>query len=177
MDLDTLALKYNTDKSSDGHWYTRFYEQIFGPMRMRVESVLELGVADGASLRMWADWFPNARIFGLDMNPVEGEFGPRVVNVTVDQADEQRLLDLFTNEKLEIIIDDASHDQEKTLNSLKYLFPLLQPKGWYVIEDMDPGTFPRKFYNWMELYRSAKTIQFFMDKGDGSWIIFIQKKA
>jgi len=174
--LDDLALKYDTDKSSKGHWYTRYYTQIFGPVREQIGSVLELGVSSGASVRMWKDFFPNALIYGLDINEVVGDYGPRVAFLRCDQADEESLLGAFADAKLEIVVDDASHDQEKTLDSLKYLFPLLQPGGWYVIEDMDTGTFPRKFANWMELYRSAQSIQFFMDRGDGSWIIFIQKK-
>ncbi len=57
MILDELSIKYDTDKGSTGHWYTPYYEQIFGSIRDEVESVVEVGRGSGASLRMWRDYF------------------------------------------------------------------------------------------------------------------------
>lgn len=177
MNLDDLAIKYDTDKSSKCHWYTRQYEQFFESKRFDIESVLELGVSSGASIRMWLDYFPNALVYGLDSNDVIGDYGPRAAFFRFDQANEEHLISSFRDARLELIIDDASHDQEKTLLSLKYLFPLLQPKGWYVIEDMDCNSFLGKFCQWSQPYRCEfKSLQIFLDKGEGSHIYFIQKK-
>jgi hypothetical protein len=177
VNLDKLSLKYHTDKGSGGHWYTKFYTKIFGPIRKNIESMLEIGVSDGASIRMWLDYFPNAWVHGLDINDVTGDFGVRFRFYKFDQADEEGLLSVFLDKKLEIVIDDGSHDEQKTLASLKYIFPLIQPDGWYVIEDMNPNGFPRHFYQWMELYSSYyQSIQFFTDAGNGSHIIFIHKR-
>jgi len=175
MELDALALKYNTDKSSSSHWYTRFYEQVFGLVRMQVESLLEIGAGSGASLRMWADWFPNALIYSVDMNHVVGDFGPRISNVTCEQTEKLTLRSMFENEKLEIIIDDCSHNADKTIETLDIMWPLLQPKGWYVVEDMDTGWFTQHFMPWADARRGFKSIQMFMDKGDGACLIFMQK--
>jgi len=177
MDLDALALKYGTDKSSSSHLYTRFYGQIFGPIRLNIESVLEVGGGSGASIRMWADYFPNALIFSVDQNPITGDFGPRIANITCEQTEKMELWSRFEHEKLEIIIDDASHDREKTIETLEILFPLLQPKGWYVVEDMDIGWFAQNFCAWAAVHPAFKSIQMFLDKGDGACLIFMQKKA
>lgn len=176
MNLDWLARKYGTDKSSSSHGYTQFYEDIFGKIRKRIHSVLELGVSDGASLRMWADWFPEATIYGLDQNK-SSEMHGQIQTFEIEQTNEDRLKQVFHNKYLQIIIDDCSHDQEKTLESLRILFSLLEVGGWYVIEDMDPNSFPRKFSKWMEECQSLyQSISLFLDKGGGSHIYFIHKK-
>ncbi len=175
VDLDALAIKYGTDKSSSSHWYTRFYEHMFGPIRLNVESLLEIGGGSGASIRMWTDWFPNALIFSVDQNAITGDFGPRVSNITCEQTEKLELWGVFEDKKLEIIIDDCSHDADKTIETLDIMWPLLQPKGWYVIEDMDIGWFTQRFMPWADSHRGFKSIQMFMDKGDGACLIFMQK--
>jgi trans-aconitate methyltransferase len=172
MNLDDLALKYDTDKSSKSHWYTHYYEDIFGSIRESVESMLEIGVGGGASIRMWMDYFPNALIYGVDQNKVTGAFGGRVTLFECEQTDET-LVNIFKNEKLEIIVDDCSHDQDKTVQTLNLLFPLLQPKGWYVIEDMDRGM--TKIGQWISEHREVERYHVFSDKGQGSHIYFIRK--
>lgn len=171
MSLDELALKHDTDKSSRSHWYTRFYERMFGGIRENVESLLELGVGGGPSIRMWKDYFPNALIYGVDQNHVVGDFGGRVKLYECEQTDREALEAHFTGVQLEIIIDDCSHDQKKTVASMKILYPLLSDNGWYVIEDMDMGFIePIKF----GLEQGCREAHVFKDKC-GCEIIFIRK--
>lgn len=174
MNLDEQALKYDTDKSSRGHWYTHYYERMFGGLKEHVESLLELGAGGGASIRMWMDYFPNALIYGVDQNDVTGDFGGRVTMFRCDQAD-LHLIEELRESKLEIIIDDCSHEQDKTLQTLTNLFPLLEPKGWYVIEDMDRSSFPVKIGLWIGEHHEVDQVHIFSDKGQGSHIIFIRK--
>ncbi len=62
--LHDLMAKYGSDKAA--HGFCPFYEDFFAPVRMDVKSVLEIGVEDGASIRGWLDYFPNATVWGLD---------------------------------------------------------------------------------------------------------------
>jgi hypothetical protein len=62
--LSDLARKFQTDKVT--HGYTEVYETLFAPIRSRVRKVLEIGVYFGSSIRMWQEFFPNAKIIGLD---------------------------------------------------------------------------------------------------------------
>src|SRR5258706_9775656 len=71
--LPELALYFGTDKWGS-HWYAEHYQSHFGVLRRKRLRVLEIGVggeADsqlgGASLRMWKAYFPNAKIYGLDI--------------------------------------------------------------------------------------------------------------
>ena len=65
--LDKLAEKYKTDKYGKHH-YTKVYYDLFKDRQRSVKKVIEMGIAEGASLRMWRDFFPNAQIYGADID-------------------------------------------------------------------------------------------------------------
>src|SRR5438552_12713312 len=115
MVLDYLALKYDTDKSSRSHGYTTIYEQFLEPIRHNVSSMLEIGIGDGQSIKMWEEYFPNATIYGLDMNGFTPRFPLRSSTTVYQfcQSDQEKLRETFSDKKLEIIVDDASHDEDK----------------------------------------------------------------
>ncbi len=176
MTLDELALEYGTDKSSTGHFYTKHYERIFGSIRMEVESMCEVGIGSGASLKMWRDYFQNAMIYGVDMEHKE-EIGGRVHIIQSEQTDCGTLQDNLKDQKLEIIIEDASHDENKTMQTLGCLWPVLEPKGWYVIEDMNRHSFPTKIGEWyMGRSQQVRQLQILNNNDNGSAIVFIQKQ-
>ncbi len=174
--LDELAVKYDTDKGPASHWYTKHYERMFGAIRLDVESVLEVGVGSGASLKMWRDYFPAAMIHGVDMNQ-QGDMGARIACYDIEQTDCQRLTDYLQDKHLEIIVEDASHEQEKTFKTLDCLWPMLEPKGWYVIEDMDRDSFPPEIGRWYgkrpEMIRELHILN---NRSRGCLITFIQKQ-
>ena len=136
MKLDELALKHGTDKASAIHNYTRYYEQYFEPLRDKPLRILEIGIATGASLRMWREYFPNAEIIGLDKDEAymtkEG-----VITIKGDQSNKRHLLqvaELYT--PFDIIIDDGSHINKDLLLTFETLFVALKSGGLYVAEDL-----------------------------------------
>ena len=48
--------------------YCDIYEKYFNERRHKVTKFI-IGVKDGASLRMWKEYFPNAMIYGVDIDP------------------------------------------------------------------------------------------------------------
>src|SRR6185436_5378648 len=65
--LRELADKYGTDKAT--HGYCERYILYLAPMREAVQRVIEVGIAGGASLRMWRDYFPGLKtLIGIDHN-------------------------------------------------------------------------------------------------------------
>jgi len=137
--LHELAVKHGTDKAC--HGYCPFYEQVFGPYRDRVTKVLELGVKDGASLRMWLDYFPNAHIFGLENgNMGNPDLWPRGDRVTIFAGDQARVPDLWSvvlraGGRFDIILDDGGHTMWQQQLSFAALWPSVRSGGFYVIED------------------------------------------
>lgn len=66
-ELTRLADNYQTDKGTKRHSYTDVYELFFRPIKFKAERIFEIGVRKGASLRMFAEYFPNAVIYGIDI--------------------------------------------------------------------------------------------------------------
>jgi cephalosporin hydroxylase len=159
--LRNLARKYKTDKYDKNHTfpvtgksYIDVYENYFRKTRRDIKNVLELGVLHGSSLRMWRDFFPNAQIFGLDIDPRRVHKEKRIEVFTGSQDDPKALRKLINAAKhFDIIIDDASHVNRMTLASFNGLFGHVTPGGWYVIEDLrcsytrGPGKCPGMAYN------------------------------
>lgn len=165
--LDTIALRYPTDKSSKHHNYTSYYQDVLGQRRAKIRGLLEIGVGlwhkeapqQGPSLRMWRDWLPNAQIVGIDATAAnEIDFGERVAFVNSDQCSQKGLSTALAllNNKVDVIIDDASHINRLTISTFEYLFPKLAPGGIYFIEDTtganDTKSFPGNDYHELEQF-------------------------
>jgi hypothetical protein len=134
--LEALGRKYKPSKRS--HNYLPYYWMHFRDIRHRVERVCEIGLQNDASIRMWEEFFPNAQIFGIDIDPKCQAFeGDRRRVFIGDQGDRdflKRCLDEMAG-PLDIVIDDGSHLVEHQLGSFEVLFPQLSRHGIYAIED------------------------------------------
>jgi len=137
--LDDLAKRHGSDKSSLFHGYTASYERWFGSIRFDVQSVLELGVANGASLRMWRDFFPAAHVQGLDIDPAFMFTEERITTVLGDQED-AAVAQSF--QPTDIIIDDGGHQMAQQIGSFSLYFPLVKRGGLYIIEDLHTSYWP-----------------------------------
>jgi hypothetical protein len=133
--LNELALKFGTDKSSEGFGYCSTYERVFGHLRHEPVKLLELGVCQGASLRMWDEYFdnPDSDIVGIDIDPPETRFGQRV---RVYRSDQAECPDALRDWQPDIVVDDASHDNDKTQASFETWWPFVAPGGFYIVEDV-----------------------------------------
>jgi hypothetical protein len=136
-DLDNLAIKYGTDRLGK-HNYTQLYYKIFGDKRDAIKKVLEIGISLGAGLRMWQDFFPNAKIYGVD-NKDEYIFNEgRIESFKCDASslsDLESVLDK-TGTDLDLVIDDASHRTKDQMFTCETIVPKLKGDFVYVIEDV-----------------------------------------
>ena len=132
VNLNELALKHNTDKA--WHGYTKWYENHFGEYQNLVINLLEIGVASGASMHMWNDWFThrNASFLGIDIvEDTPKNFDNRTSIVIADGTNFD-----WTGPKFDIIIDDGSHTSDDIMRAIDNWWKHLEPGGWYVIEDL-----------------------------------------
>lgn len=147
--LTEIATRHGTDKWA-GHRYAQHYDRHFGPFRDRPISILEIGIggyadprAGGQSLRMWKEYFPHARVYGLDIHDKSSLDEDRIKTVTGSQDDPaclQRLLDLSGG--FDLIVDDGSHVSAHVIAAFSYLFPRLNADGIYAIEDLETSYWP-----------------------------------
>lgn len=141
-ELKKLADKYGSDKGALKHDYTDIYTELFEPIRNLKLNILEMGVDNGASIRMWLDYFPNANIMGLDKDENPGVSDNRYVHLYCSQERGDlyeivsgNLIDDFGSLCFDIIIDDCSHETELTIYSYVALRCLVNNPGLYIIED------------------------------------------
>lgn len=151
--LDELSHNYGTDKNITGHWYTKLYEEYFTPLRESAKNVLEIGVYNGESIRLWKDYFINAEIYGIDIDPEDKKYeGGRQHIFIGDQSDVDFLNTVVDSihYPLDIIIDDGSHRMSDYIVTFNVLFLRLRSQGWYVIEDVNYDGPAETFYEFMQ---------------------------
>ena len=161
-ELTQLADRFGSDKGTrlSAHLYTRVYEKFFNDLRHRPICLLEIGLfrsdIDGRrtvdavegksdarafqapSLKMWSEYFPNAKIFGFDIDDFSDV---KLDRCTIIQGDMSSRSDLdklarTVGQPLDIIIEDASHASHHQQIALGALFPHVRPGGLYFIEDL-----------------------------------------
>lgn len=142
-DLINIGRKYGTDKI--GHGYLDVYHEYFSKFRGKEINILEIGVYNGASMKVWREYFPNANIVGMDVEDKTRIFeslSGKSMFFLGDQGNPDVLENMAqevkkkTGRGFDIIIDDGSHFQYDMIFSFGNLFPHLSSGGVYVIEDM-----------------------------------------
>ena len=151
--------KYGSDKDRNG--YSHLYSILFDHIRFNNMNVLEVGVGTmvqnacssmkgympdsykpGASHRAWNDYFPNSKIYGIDIQP-DTIFEENNIKTFLCSSVEKTNVDSLMsnlNIKFDIIIDDAWHWDDAQKRTLMNLFPYLKDDGLYIIEDIYPGS-------------------------------------
>jgi hypothetical protein len=139
--LTEIANKYGTDKGTTfypSHGFSEIYDDFFINKRNDVLKVLEIGIDKGNSLRMWRDYFPNAIIYGLDVQTHQFFTEERIITSYANQSDIHDLnnfIDEYGGD-FDIIIDDGGHDIIFQQFTLGVLFKYLKPNGVYIVEDL-----------------------------------------
>lgn len=138
--LTELAAKYGTDKLD--HGYIPFYEQ---HLPKEPKRILEIGVKEGRSLAMWAEYFPNTEIHGLDLfsennswdvaEYLESRFGQFNYKLRTGNQCDWRVLEQLRKLDFDVIIDDGSHNSR---DQMMTFFGLFNGKH-YFIEDLHCG--------------------------------------
>lgn len=127
--FDTLYSKrYATDKLE--HKYIGYYNEWFAPYQDEEINLLEVGVQNGHSIKLWKDYFTNAKIYGMEKAEVYG--GDFKCDSTDKEAVDEQLGDL----KFDIIIDDGDHHPESQMKTYMNLKDRLNSGGLYIIEDI-----------------------------------------
>jgi hypothetical protein len=138
--LAQLAAKYNTDKKAGGHGYVKMYETIL--KTIEVNSLLEIGLGSGASMRMWLEYYPNADIycmedFGEENRKIWHGMDGNIEGLKLIKGDSKAIETWKTvPQNLSVIIDDGDHHPQAQLETFLCGFPHLKSGGLYFIEDL-----------------------------------------
>ena len=147
--LTAIAIRHGTDKWGL-HFYTPIYHSLLAPLHDKPVRLLEIGVGGygskylgGSSLAMWAEYFGQGRIVGIDLYEKRLDLGDRVTILQGSQ-DDRAFLDRVVRQHgpFDIIIDDGSHVPVHVATSFHALFPALASGGLYIVEDTQTAYWP-----------------------------------
>lgn len=134
----------STDKN-DWHSYCDwFYDSEFARYRHKPIQLVEIGVLSGGSMYLWAEYFDQAKILGVDYQ-IHQDIPPILplpnINLLIGNAYSDITLGYYP--RMDILIDDGPHTLESQIWTVKNLLSKVLPGGILVIEDVqDPTWFP-----------------------------------
>ncbi len=159
--LCEIAYKYGTDKCPQiYHSYTPFYYELLKDKRESIKKVLELGIGYpgnmrhcpanyhlGASLYMWRDFFPDAQIYGADINPATLFEDDRIKTFLCDQRKGRHIAKLieWSGSDIDLLIDDGSHLAGNQIRTCQRIMPQLKKEVIYIIEDAKRASYIIQF--------------------------------
>ena len=152
------------------HNYTTFYYSIFNELSEKPLRLFELGLGTnnvnlasnmgpygrpGASLYGWREFFPNAQIFGADIDRDILFNTDRIKTFYCDQTNPDIIKAMWEEpvleENFDIIIDDGLHTFDANVCFFENSIHKLNPGGYFIIEDVTIGEyhlFINKFEEW-----------------------------
>lgn len=128
------------------------YEQLL-PVKPR--TMLEIGIAQGGSAFLHTSLFELSKYVGVDLRRedatvltlLEKKYGSDRVKLYYEtsQGDKARIAQICAQEfdgLCDVVIDDASHQYELSVQTLEAALPHLRPGGFYIIEDWSWAHWP-----------------------------------
>lgn len=117
--------------------YFQVYEEYLNKYIKKKITFVEIGVANGGSLRVWKKYFKNARIIGIDLNNECKVFEEKKIEIIIgDQADPLFWEKFFKKVgKVDIIIDDGGHTNLQQITTLSKCIPNIKDGGLFIVED------------------------------------------
>lgn len=138
------AASSKTDKVAH-HGYHRFYPWFLSAFRHRRIRLLEIGLDKLGSVELWLRYFSGGlELHGIDKDEKRHE--DRAVTFhEVDQSSASELARFARSvgKTFDVILDDGSHVPDHQILTLGILWPLLEPGGLYILEDVETSYWGR----------------------------------
>jgi len=153
--IGELFQKYKSDKAGPNHRYDLVYQDICSDLSTKESlSILEVGLGTndqqiishmgphhkiGASLFAFREFFPNAFVYGADIDKKILFTDNRIKCAYVDQLEPSTFYDMH-NELgypiLDLFVEDGLHNVTASLNSLNYAISVVKKGGYIILEDL-----------------------------------------
>jgi hypothetical protein len=143
MSLEEIVDNSITDKNTV-HSYLPLYQKLLVKIKETAKNVLEVGIYNGGSIKLWNDFFINANIYGVDiMNSNVVWEGIKnndkiILHTECDAYDENFVINNFLNEniKCDFLLDDGPHTLESMKTFIKLYSQIMADDGILIIEDV-----------------------------------------
>lgn len=182
-ELCEIMKNCGSDKGLGWHNYTTLYDPLLSHLKEKQDvRVFELGIGTnnpnlassmgvngvpGASLRGWAEWLPNAQVFGADIDKDILFASDRIKTFYVDQRNAGVIQDMWNspdmvNESFDLIVDDGLHSFGANDLFLMESHHKLKDGGVYIVEDILPSdrkSFENEIPKYLTLFRQARVVK------------------
>jgi hypothetical protein len=138
--LQIVLNKYNTKKNVKYNNYGKYYEKYLNNYINKQIRYLEIGILKDEGLYAMKEYFNNAKVIvGIDRNPYSITLEQTQNNIFIEIGKQNN--EIFLNKvndkygNFDIIIDNCTGELDDILVSFNTLFPLLNDKGVYIVEN------------------------------------------
>ena len=141
------------------HNYTTVYYRLFKDLKHEQLNVFELGLGTnntdvpsnmgvdgrpGASLYGWSEFFPNANIYGADIDKRVLFNTDRIKTFYCDQTKPEVICGMWEEEELkdkqfDILVEDGLHQHNAQICFFENSIHKIKDGGFYIIEDVNHG--------------------------------------
>ena len=130
--ISEILNRNGSDKCTK-HTYNYLYDRLFGDFDKEAPlDILESGVASGGSLCAWKEYFPNAKVIGVDVVDIRTpEFKRDDVEFVFSDIKKYE-----PDRKFDLIIEDGNHSNYDALWAAINLSKHLKSLGTLIIEDV-----------------------------------------
>lgn len=121
------------------HDYGLVYSQYLSPLKDKPIKLLEIGILNGDSVKLWENYFPKAELHFIDCSMARVTyFSKRSHYHLADQGnpDDLKKVIEITGGEFDVIIDDGGHCMDQQITSFIELFPHIKSGGMYIVEDL-----------------------------------------
>ena len=154
MSLEQIVDNSRTDKNTS-HSYLPLYQQLLIGKKETAKNVLEVGLGHGGSIKLWSDFFTNAKVYGLDIVHINNvwEVIKNKENIILHTSTDAYNDDFFTNQflnkniKCDFMLDDGPHSLESMKQFIKLYSQIMTDDGILIIEDVQS-------WDWIDILKN-----------------------
>jgi len=139
-DGDSELVKMFKEQNGDKwfcHSYIPIYEYLFEEIRYEKLNIVEIGIWRGDSLRVWEQYFPNANVLGIDINPdcANLKFKRSEIDIQ-DQMGYNYFFSKYNGKEFDIVIEDGKHEYIAQIISAAIFNNFMKKDSIYIMEDI-----------------------------------------
>lgn len=154
MSLEQIADNSRTDKNTV-HSYLPLYESLLNKKKETAKNVLEVGIYQGGSIKLWSDYFINANVYGLDIMNIADVYDGIKNNerITLYTSSDAYDVEFFNNKflnkgiKFDLLLDDGPHTLQSMVQFILLYSQIMADDGILIIEDVQS-------WDWIEILKS-----------------------
>jgi hypothetical protein len=143
MSLEEIVDNLRTDKNTT-HSYLPLYQKLLLSKKETAKNVLEVGIFNGGSIKLWNDFFTNANVYGIDIMNIENVWGgiknikKIILHTSTDAYNNNFFITHFLNKniKCDFMLDDGPHSLESMKKFIKLYSQIMTDDGILIIEDV-----------------------------------------